>query len=465
MSISASTTKSATQQALGLPEIAALIVDVIDQDVHARNGWDNSGTLDDMMFWDKDEECLHRTRNPAGMLQLKRLALGALACVNHIWFALVVPRLWRHIYTMRDPFLTTLFQNISPKPRNIYAQYIESGSIEVIWEPESSQTGSGGHSDEVSTNILSEIEFPRLSLLSLTPLPPFSTTLPEEVYFGRPSTMSSSDDLSAAQKVFGIPELVALIVDFIYQDATTTKPKQGNIGIFRRTKNVDIPGVPLEKRRGALAPLACLNRLWFQSIVPVLWRHPTQTNTDPCLTALFWNIHPERRSMYAQYVESGTLVFAGDPVPPYGTLRTKYEEEREWILAAVAFPRLKALHLKACLGRRPPQLGPHRVEHIVFDPRERHIQPGWLRMDLVQFEAMFKDLKRLQFYHWAHLRNPVLAHVVREFEKWITEKRRSELGNDTPFKIDRPVLDDDHMFLLTLYHGSFGGTMPAWGRH
>ncbi|KAK7968717.1 hypothetical protein PG996_002857 [Apiospora saccharicola] len=142
MSISASTTKSASQRVLGLPEIAALIVDVIDQDVHARNGWDNSGTFDDMMFWDKDE-FLHRTRTPAGMLQLKRLALAALACVNHMWFALVVPRLWRHIYTMRDPFLTTLFQSISPERRNIYAQYIESGSIEVLSEPESSQTGLG----------------------------------------------------------------------------------------------------------------------------------------------------------------------------------------------------------------------------------------------------------------------------------------------------------------------------------
>lgn len=203
--------------------------------------------------------------------------------------------------------------------------------------------------------------------------------------------MSTSVPLSASQKVFGIAELVALIVDFIEQDVTITNPKHGR-SIFHHTEYADIPGVRLEKRRAALAPLACLNHLWFQSIIPILWRHSTQARIVPCLTALFWNIPPERRSLYAQRIESGTLVFAGSisPLLADKIRKTKHGETEEQLLDAVDFPRLEILHVKARMGHLLPRIGSNCVEYILFDTKSRHSRSKQFVLDLKQFEVCGK---------------------------------------------------------------------------
>ncbi|KAK7941555.1 uncharacterized protein PG986_013942 [Apiospora aurea] len=101
---------SAAQRALCLPEIAALIVDVIDQDIHARHSLDH----DIFGFVNFIQD------NPARLFELKRRVLGPLACLNHMWFALVIPRLWRQTcLTRSDPSLTTIFQHISPACRSM----------------------------------------------------------------------------------------------------------------------------------------------------------------------------------------------------------------------------------------------------------------------------------------------------------------------------------------------------------
>lgn len=201
--------------------------------------------------------------------------------------------------------------------------------------------------------------------------------------------MSTTTSTSAAQKVFGIAELVAMIVEFVYEDLQATVPKSGKRDIFDRAMRMDTPVLRLEQRRAALVPLASINRLWFQSIVPVLWRHPTQARTDPCLTALFWNIDPDRRGIYAQYIENGTLVFTGSRVRSRAEKirRTTYGETEDQVLAAVDFPRLKVLYVKARLGYRLPQLGHHCVEYILFDAKGRHNTYNQFCKDLLQFEV------------------------------------------------------------------------------
>ncbi|KAK7923649.1 hypothetical protein PG985_007720 [Apiospora marii] len=234
---------------------------------------------------------------------------------------------------------------------------------------------------------------------------------------------STSTSTSAAQEVFGIPELVALIVDFIYENLQVMKPNHGDGGIFDRTKYADIPG----------------------SIIPVLWRHPTQVRTDPCLTALFWNIDSERRSMYAQYIESGTLVFTGARVRLRAEeiRRTTRGETEEQLLAAVDFPRLKILHARAQFGYRLPKLGSDCVEYILFDTRGRHYEFEEFWGDLLELEKTFKALLRLHFYKDGPFSNRDWDLVMVVFANRMTKKREAELGSGTPFSIDGPVFERD----------------------
>ncbi|KAK8054868.1 hypothetical protein PG993_000095 [Apiospora rasikravindrae] len=145
-----SSNNSAVQRALRLPEIAALIVDVIDQDVHARHSLDH----DIVGFADFIKD------NQAHMFELKRTALGPLACLNHMWFELAVPRLWRQTcITRSDPSLTTIFLRISPERRNMYAQYIEIGGIEMVTVDRNPYQQD---KEMFPDSMLSNVNFPRL---------------------------------------------------------------------------------------------------------------------------------------------------------------------------------------------------------------------------------------------------------------------------------------------------------------
>ncbi|KAK7941556.1 uncharacterized protein PG986_013943 [Apiospora aurea] len=128
---------------------------------------------------------------------------------------------------------------------------------------------------------------------------------------------------------------------------------------------------------------ARVNRLWFSTVILLLWRHPTQTRTDQCLASQFWHIAPERRQLYAQYVERGTLAFTGSP----RTLRSTKKETAESMLEAVDFPRMKTPVIMARLGDRLPKLGKSVVESILFDPHGRHVGRDQIHRDLRQIEC------------------------------------------------------------------------------
>ncbi|KAK8087632.1 hypothetical protein PG997_002593 [Apiospora hydei] len=133
---------------LASPEIAALIVDMIDQDIHARHSLDPNllGFIDFIQD------------NPAPIFEIKRRALGPLACLSHMWFGLAVPRLWRQTcITRSDPSLTTLFQRIAPTRRNMYAQYIEVCGIETV-----PVETPGQNEGECPAFMLSNVDFPCL---------------------------------------------------------------------------------------------------------------------------------------------------------------------------------------------------------------------------------------------------------------------------------------------------------------
>ncbi|KAK8054867.1 hypothetical protein PG993_000094 [Apiospora rasikravindrae] len=200
---------------------------------------------------------------------------------------------------------------------------------------------------------------------------------------------------SAAKHVLSIPELVAEIVAYIYEGFQTAGyPHKKDL--FGRTDYVATPGVRFHVKRAMFAPLARLNHLWFASVIPLLWRHPTQTRTDQCLTGQFWNIAPERRSLYAQYIERGTLVFTSSPLnlrsAKKKVRRTKYGETPESMLEGLAFPRMKTLVIKARLGDRLPRLGMNVVEDVLFDPHGRHVGRDQMHRDLRQIEVCtFKE--------------------------------------------------------------------------
>ncbi|KAK8087631.1 hypothetical protein PG997_002592 [Apiospora hydei] len=195
--------------------------------------------------------------------------------------------------------------------------------------------------------------------------------------------MSTYPLSSTGKHVLSIPELVTLIVSYIYENVQAT-PYSHKKDLFARTDYVDTPGVR------HVRPLARVNHLWFTTVIPLLWRHPTQTRTDQCLTSQFWHIAPERRQLYAQYIERGPLVFTGSP----RTLRsakkevrkTPYEETAESMLEAVDFPRMKTLVIKARLGDRLPKLGKNVVDDILFDPHGRHVGRDQMHRDLKQIE-------------------------------------------------------------------------------
>ncbi|KAK8043855.1 hypothetical protein PG994_012693 [Apiospora phragmitis] len=205
--------------------------------------------------------------------------------------------------------------------------------------------------------------------------------------------MSTSTASSAALR---LPEIVALIVDHIYQEVQARRGRRRQ-DLYQSTDYVDTPGVRFKLRKAAFRHLVYLNSLWFHSVISVLWRHPTQTQMDPCLTELFCSIEPARRNIYAQYIERGTLVFAESPELPcprriWMTKDQKKQKTPEQWLAAVDFLRMRTLIVKSGLGNNLPLLGRNCVEDVFFIC---DWNPDYLQGDLDQFEVR---LKRVTLY-------------------------------------------------------------------
>ncbi|KAK8087635.1 hypothetical protein PG997_002596 [Apiospora hydei] len=193
------------------------------------------------------------------------------------------------------------------------------------------------------------------------------------------SCAPSSSTKSAVQRALGIADIVSMVVDLIYDDLQLLLSDHHRCGCC--------PIWPEKKR--ALAPLACVNRLWFAMAIPVLWRQPCQTKGDPCLGRLLWHIAPARRNLYAKHVKAGAVqTFRRKPTVPVRMprgVRVDPEQERRRLeeeaigtmLAGVDFPKLECLTIRDTAYNRIPQLGSQNVKLVLLKPHiEEDGTPG-----------------------------------------------------------------------------------------
>ncbi|KAK7998961.1 hypothetical protein PG991_014636 [Apiospora marii] len=117
-------TKTATQKALRLPEIVAMIAEALYDDAVVRGA--------------------------------KPIALRSFILVNRLWFNSAIRLLWRHLRNWDNCSLVDIFQKVHLSRRSFYAAFLQDACVRLERRP-----------DKQRVLLLSEVEFPVLKELSI----------------------------------------------------------------------------------------------------------------------------------------------------------------------------------------------------------------------------------------------------------------------------------------------------------
>lgn len=187
--------------------------------------------------------------------------------------------------------------------------------------------------------------------------------------------------VTAAQRVFAIPELVGEILSWLVHSYDPGPPE---------TKSEDTPNGSKSNTvtHRTLLRCACVNSLWFREATRHLWEHPTP-EAHTSIAAYLANVSPPRRQMYADFIASGNLL-----IGPWNNL----SETNSDVLDGLSFPRLHTLTLYLYVGLQTillpdvqtPSLSAIKIELIMAGPAAKlpYAELVWLPRVLSDDMAM-----------------------------------------------------------------------------
>lgn len=184
---------------------------------------------------------------------------------------------------------------------------------------------------------------------------------------------------------------------------------------------------------GVLRRCAQVNRFWFHEALPHLWKDVVTEASHYPLSQIFQNIQPDRRQLYANFIERASE-------------RNYHDGEKcDHILHDLTFPRLKTLHVFLNHQHRFPQVRTDVLETLILDP---HYEPCYPEMYFVDQDVSAAVLDQIA----------VLYPNVRSIE--FVDKAVADPGFLDKFRARMPNLQKfDHSLVLETNVDMFYGTV------